>query len=273
MKQIHLCKWITLSILIVSVICSCSNDNGTEEIDDYATDTSIAVTGNASAITPVSAEIVCKANITQGAASFELGVLYSTNSEELADFNGNKVRTKDLVGNAYKVTLSSLQPNTTYYYRSFVTTGGINNFGKVKSFTTQSVSNPSTLQADTITAFSAYLHAKREITKDYVVYYLYATSTKIDDLINDINKEILSMKLDKQDFDRAKKVLVANEVKATDSIERMQNSIFDDIVRFKKIIPNRIDMIKKLNYNTLKEIVNKIDFGNKSIVKMIKKRD
>ena len=117
------------------------------------------------------------------------------------------------------------------------------------------------------------IYTEWEITKDYVVYYLYATSTKIDDLINDINKEILSMKLDKQDFDRAKKVLVANEVKATDSIERMQNSIFDDIVRFKKIIPNRIDMIKKLNYNTLKEIVNKIDFGNKSIVKMIKKRD
>lgn len=167
MTHIHLCKWITLSLLIVSVICSCSNDNGAEEIDDYATDTSIAVTGNPSAITPVSAEIVCKANITQGAASFELGVLYSTNSEELADFNGSKVRTKDLVGNAYKVTLSSLQPNTTYYYRSFVTTGGINNFGKVKSFTTQSVSNPSTLHADTITASSAYLHAKREITKDY----------------------------------------------------------------------------------------------------------
>ena len=166
MKQIHLYKWITLSILFVNVLSSCGNDNA-NEIDDYATDTSIAVTGNSSAITPVSAEIVCKANIAQGAASFEIGVLYSTDSEKLAEFKGSKVRTQDLVGNAYKVTLTSLQPNTTYYYRSFVTTGGINNFGKVKSFTTQSVSSPSTWHADTITAFSAYLHAKREITKDY----------------------------------------------------------------------------------------------------------
>ena len=166
MIQIHLYKWITLSLLFVIVLSSCGNDKA-EEIDDYATDTSIAVTGNPSAITPVSAEIVCKANITQGAASYEIGVLYSTDSEELSDFSGKKIKTKDLVGNAYKVTLTSLQPNTTYYYRSYVTTGGINNYGKIKSFITQSVSNPSTLHADTITAFSAYLHAKREITKDY----------------------------------------------------------------------------------------------------------
>lgn len=157
-----------LSLLAAGFFCSCGGDSDAEEIDDYATDTSIAVTGSSSAITPVSAEIVCKANITQGgSASFELGVMYSTDSEKLADFNGNKVKTKDLVGNAYKVTLSSLQPNTTYYYRSYVTFGGINNYGKVKSFTTQSVANPTTLQADTITAFSVYLHGKREIAKDF----------------------------------------------------------------------------------------------------------
>ena len=167
MRQFHLYKWMMISILSAGVMCSCGGDSDSEEIDDYATDTSIAVTGNASAITPVSAEIVCKANITQGgAASFELGILYSTESDQVTEFNGNKARTKDLVGNAYKVTLSYLQPNTTYYYRSFVTTGGINNYGKVKSFTTQSVASPSTLQADTITAFSVYLHGKREITRE-----------------------------------------------------------------------------------------------------------
>ena len=154
-------------MLAAGLLCSCGDDSE-EEIDDYATDTSIAVTGSSSAITPVSAEIVCKANITQGgSASFELGVMYSPDSEILANFNGEKVKTKDLVGNAYKVTLSSLKPNTTYYYRSYVTFGGINNYGKVKSFTTQNVANPITLQADTITAFSAYLHGKREITNDF----------------------------------------------------------------------------------------------------------
>ena len=176
MKQLNMYKWVILSILTVGVLMSCGGDSdsdlNTEEIDDYATDTSISVTGNPSAITPVSVEIICKANITQGGtASYELGVLYSSNSEQLAEFRGNKVKTKDLVGNAYKVTLSSLQPNTTYYYRSYVTTGGINNYGKVKSFTTQSVASPITLQADTITAFSAYLHGKREISRESATEY------------------------------------------------------------------------------------------------------
>lgn len=48
MKLFHLYKWILLSLLTTSVSCSCSNDSNTEEIDDYATDTSIAVTGNTS---------------------------------------------------------------------------------------------------------------------------------------------------------------------------------------------------------------------------------
>ena len=117
------------------------------------------------------------------------------------------------------------------------------------------------------------IYTELEVTKDLIVYYLYATSTKADDLINEIKKELIAMKLDKQDFERAKKVLIANEVKVTDNLERMHNSIFDDIVRFRKIFPNRIDMIKKLNFNTLKEIINKIDFENKCIVKMTKKRD
>ena len=117
------------------------------------------------------------------------------------------------------------------------------------------------------------IYTEWEITEDLVIFYLYATSTKVDELINEVNKEIIAMRLDKQDFDRAKKVLIANEVKVTNSIERMQNCIFDDIVRFKSLFPNRIEMIKRLSFNTMKEIVNKIDFGNKCTVKMIKKRD
>jgi len=117
------------------------------------------------------------------------------------------------------------------------------------------------------------IYTEWEITEDLVVFYLYATSTKVDELINEVNKEIIAMRLDRQDFDRAKKVLIANEVKVTNNIERMQNCIFDDIVRFKSLFPNRIEMIKRLSFNTMKEIVNKIDFGNKCTVKMIKKRD
>ena len=117
------------------------------------------------------------------------------------------------------------------------------------------------------------IYTEWEITEDLVIFYLYATSTKVDELINEVNKEIIAMRLDKQDFDRAKKVLIANEVKVTNNIERMQNCIFDDIVRFKSLFPNRIEMIKRLSFNTMKEIVNKIDFGNKCTVKMIKKRD
>ena len=49
------------------------------------------------------------------------------------------------------------------------------------------------------------------------------------------------------------------------------NNIFDDIIKYNRIIPNRVDLIREMNLKTLEKLIKEIDFKNISIVKMINK--
>ena len=69
-------------------------------------------------------------------------------------------------------------------------------------------------------------------------------------------------------FNRMKKVWIANEVKMADYIDSTVNNIFDDMIRYHKVIPNKVDMIRKMNIKSLEKIVSKIDFNNLSVVIM-----
>ena len=83
-----------------------------------------------------------------------------------------------------------------------------------------------------------------------------------------IKEEFSKHELDEAMFNRMKKVWIANEVKMADYIDSTVNNIFDDMIRYHKVIPNKVDMIRKMNIKSLEKIVSKIDFNNLSVVIM-----
>ena len=89
-----------------------------------------------------------------------------------------------------------------------------------------------------------------------------------ESLIEAIKEELSNHELDEAMFNRMKKVWIANEVKMADYIDSTVNNIFDDMIRYHKVIPNKVDMIRKMNMKTLEKIVSKIDFDNLSVVIM-----
>lgn len=66
-----------------------------------------------------------------------------------------------------------------------------------------------------------------------------------------------------------KKVWIANEVRMIDNIDDTVGNLYDDIIKYKDIIPNKIDIIKNLKLKTMNDIVERIDFNNISIVTML----
>jgi len=96
--------------------------------------TSGVITGEYSNVTADSAVIVDnKYSGIAGSINF-VAVQYSLsmNMGSLATIRG------DSIGSPYSVSLTGLQPNTTYYYRAGVQSTNGSNFGDVKSFTTMS---------------------------------------------------------------------------------------------------------------------------------------
>jgi predicted Zn-dependent peptidase len=109
-----------------------------------------------------------------------------------------------------------------------------------------------------------------ENIEDISTLYINGNSVKPDELINEVISEFNNVSIDEESFNRIKKVWISREIKMIDDIEESADNIYYDIIKYNKIIPNKIDIIKSMKFKVLKDLVKKIDFKNYSIVKMEK---
>lgn len=109
-----------------------------------------------------------------------------------------------------------------------------------------------------------------ENLEDISTFYIQASSIKPDELIDEILNEFNNIMVDESSFNRIKKVWISREIRNVDDIEEMADSLYYDILKYRKVIPNKIDIIKNMKFKVLKDIVKKINFKNYSIVKMDK---
>ena len=106
---------------------------------------------------------------------------------------------------------------------------------------------------------------------NYKTFYILATTTSPDQLIEEIKYELSHISISEKTFERIKKVWIANEVKMIDHIERTENNLFDDIISYNKVITNRISLIRKMNIKVLEDMIKKINLSHTSILKMMNK--
>ncbi len=95
------------------------------------------ITLEATDIKPTSATVSGQAILPDRLSTdFSVGIMYSTSSGVLS-INSTVITVKDINADySFSVKLSSLSPELTYYYRSFITENGVNTYGETKSFTT-----------------------------------------------------------------------------------------------------------------------------------------
>ena len=112
-----------------------------------------------------------------------------------------------------------------------------------------------------------------ERIEDYDTFYLMASTINPDKLLEEIIYEFDNITISEKAFERIKKVWIANEVKAFDNINGAVNNLYDDILKYKEIIPNKIDIIRKMKLTTLNKLIKEIDFKNISVAKMLSIED
>lgn len=133
--------------LLVGVLClgiaSCSKDdeNGEDNVpgetigSDNKTD--LAVTGGLAEYGMSYADILGYVNVDPTIATYLESVGVEISLTE--DFRTSEhINCNGLTGNQFSVTTERLEPNTTYFYRTYVQTG-IYNYGKTLSFTTKAL--------------------------------------------------------------------------------------------------------------------------------------
>ncbi len=116
------------------------------------------------------------------------------------------------------------------------------------------------------------IYTEWEKIEDFRTFYLTASTIDPDQFIKEVKKELSDHKVTEKDFNRIKKVWIASEVRMIDNIDATVSNMYDDIIKYHGIIPNKIDKIKAMKLKKLQDLIEKIDFTNISTVKMVQKK-
>ena len=125
-----------------------------------------SVTVGAEHVSAISVVLKGKANLgTTAASDLKIGFQYSK-SAGIMPSNSTTVDAQDADSDYnYTTTITSLEPDTKYYFRSFVRQNGQDTYGETKEFTTKEISSVlETLDATGVEATSAILNAKLDLT-------------------------------------------------------------------------------------------------------------
>jgi len=125
-----------------------------------------SITVGADHISAISALLQGKANLGNSASSdLKVGFQYSKSAGILPS-NSTTIEATDADANySYTASITALEPDTKYYFRSFVRQNGQDTYGETKEFTTKDVASLlETKEASGVEATKATLNAKLDLT-------------------------------------------------------------------------------------------------------------
>ena len=107
-----------------------------------------------------------------------------------------------------------------------------------------------------------------EIDSHYLIE-LHAYTEKTDELIFSFKKYVSDLKVDFDSFEREKKIWIANEIRTIENPTSTIYNILDDILDYDNFIPNKIDIIKNLNYEMLLKVKECMNYKNCLVIKIL----
>lgn len=99
-----------------------------------------------------------------------------------------------------------------------------------------------------------------------------AESEYADLFKEEVDKAIKNINIEEKDFERIRKVWISVLIRSLDNVEAIASSIVEDIIKGDDIT-DQYELINKMIYEELLEVIDKIDFTNKSFILMVPKEN
>lgn len=112
--------------------------------------------------------------------------------------------------------------------------------------------------------------AYANVSDEYVSIVVEGMCDDNDLFIDKIDKDIRKLDVSKEKFEIFKRRLIKNYIVTFDNIEDVEYKITDELTRFGKIDFNDYSIIKNLSYEKCMDVLNKINYDNKCILKTVK---
>ena len=89
---------------------------------------------------------------------------------------------------------------------------------------------------------------------------------KYNEFLGKVKERLTGLEVNKEDFNRKKKVLISNEIFAYENIENINDIIIDNIIYDGKFEDNPIEVIQELNIEELNSLIKKMDIKKTSTI-------
>ncbi len=97
---------------------------------------------------------------------------------------------------------------------------------------------------------------------NYILAMFTAETSKPDELIEELKLQIKNIEINKNDFNRIKKIFISTFIALFDNIVIINDKLLDNIVNYNKIYFDEIDIIKSLSLEELNELIELLDLSN-----------
>ena len=101
-----------------------------------------------------------------------------------------------------------------------------------------------------------------------ITFMVEADSLNTPVYLKELENYLANLKIEEEDLERIKKVWISSEVIKTDYADSLVDSVVDDLINYRKVIDNYVELIKSMNITTMNQILKSLDFSNKAIVKV-----
>ena len=108
------------------------------------------------------------------------------------------------------------------------------------------------------------------IIDDYLIVTVDAITDNPDLFIKNIKKDIKKLKINKTEFERKKKNYLKSYIMDFDNIEDVEYMISVSLMINNYLDYDEYSLLKNMDYNTVIDIINKLNFDNDCIIKTIK---
>lgn len=103
-------------------------------------------------------------------------------------------------------------------------------------------------------------------TKSHLIMSILGETTKVDELIDRVKKELKDLNISEEELERKKKVDISSLIYMSDNVYRINHKIMNDINRYGNIIENNFEIIKELNIKEFNKVIKELDLSNNNIV-------
>ena len=116
------------------------------------------------------------------------------------------------------------------------------------------------------------IYLDRMYVDDFLIIEFWAETDHPNELITEINRYLKTYDITEQELERYKKVWIASEIMMTDNVSSTVSSLINDIIEYGEIKRDRVNYIRKMNYQKLLSIRKKLDFSNSATL-ILKTKD